>query len=109
MIQISIMQFSISHTPTTKNRIGACLFDYRLSFWDQRDNYTFEKTFPTGLEHRQSFIIYAEFCTTWVTADTESNIQVWNLEKESCKILPKHHTKPIVDMKEIPQYKVIAV
>lgn len=53
--------------------------------------------------------MYAEFCTTWVTADTESNIQVWNLEKETYKALPKHHTKPIVDMKEVPQYKVIAV
>lgn len=58
-----------------------------------------------------------------MTADTESNINIWNLEKETCKQLPRLsrkdlpsnwpkgviERKPIVDIKEIPQYKVIAV
>jgi len=44
-----------------------------------------------------------------MTADTESNIHIWNLENETSKQLPKQHTKPIIDMKEIPQYKVVAV
>ncbi|CAI2359758.1 unnamed protein product [Moneuplotes crassus] len=104
-IDNAVLHFAYSNY---EKRIGACLFDHRLSFWDVRDNFNYEMTFHTRLEYRQNFILYAEFCTTWVTVDTESNIYTWNIENETCKKLPKQHTKPIIDMKEIPQYKVIA-
>ena len=33
-----------------ESRLGACLQDYSLCFWDSSDNFTFEKTFSTSLD-----------------------------------------------------------
>ena len=66
MIDTSILDFVYSKA---EQRIGACLQDYSLSFWDQNDNFKFEKSFPSNLDSLSVFIFYVEFCTTWLTAD----------------------------------------
>ncbi len=91
-----------------ERRLGACLQDYSLAFWDQADNFAYEKTFSPHLELLQIFIKYVEFCTTWMTIDQRNNIYVWDIEKETCVQLPKRHDERITDVCEITHLKLLA-
>ncbi|CDW75100.1 rna recognition motif [Stylonychia lemnae] len=105
IIDTGILFFTYSFL---ERRIGACLQDYSLAFWDQSDNFSFEKTFNAHLEVLQIFIKYVEYCTTWITVDQKNSIYVWDIEKESAIQLPKRHEERITDICEITHLRLLA-
>ncbi len=94
----------------SEKRLGACLQDYSLCFWDSYDGFAFEKTFSTSLDQLQTQIFYVEYCTTWLSVDQDFNIHAWDLESESCSNFPRGvHKQRIIDFAELHQLKAIAM
>jgi WD40 repeat protein len=105
IVDTAILYFAYSRI---EKRIGACLQDYSLSFWDMSDNFTYEKTFSANLDVLQIFIVYIEYCTRWVTIDQKNCIYIWDIERESSRMLPKRHDERISDMIELTHLKLVA-
>eukprot|EP00347_Sterkiella_histriomuscorum_P004350 403360783 len=105
IIDTGILFFTYS---VQEKRLGACLQDYSLAFWDQADNFTFEKTFNPHLEVLQIYIKYVEYCTTWLTVDQRNQIYIWDIEKETAQQFPKRHEERITDLCEITHLRLLA-
>ena len=105
ILDTGILYFTYS---VQEKRIGACLQDYSLAFWDQNDNFTFEKSFSAHLEVLQIFIKYVEYCTTWLTIDQKNVLYIWDIEKETAEALPKRHEERITDVCEITHLRLLA-
>lgn len=96
-----------------QNRIGCCLKDYSLSFWDATDQFEDEKNFNVSsfAVDYQINIWYIEFLNCWMTTDRSNIINVWNIESE---ILDYHIGNPIIsegiiDIIPIPYIKLVVV
>ncbi|CDW80516.1 rna recognition motif [Stylonychia lemnae] len=105
ILDTAILYFGYSRS---EKRIGACLQDYTLAFWDISDNFKFEKTFSTNLDVLNVFIKYIEFSGTWITYDQKNVIFVWDIERESSIKLPHRNQEKIMDICEIPHLKLLA-
>jgi WD40 repeat protein len=105
ILDTAILSFAYSDT---EQRIGCCLQDYTLAFWDAADQFKFEKTFSTDLENLQVFIKYIDYCGTWITHDLKNVIFVWDIEMESFQKLPALHEERIMDICAIPHLKNMA-
>ena len=66
LIDTGILYFSYSKL---EKRIGACLQDFTIAFWDLSDGFNFEKFFPGNVDVLQIFIRYIEYCGRWCTID----------------------------------------
>ncbi len=79
--EIIILSFSWSNT---QKRLGACLKDFSLVFWDALDDFQYQKMFSIGgvTFDFQTEIWYIEFLDVWITTDRSCAINLWNLEEE---------------------------
>jgi hypothetical protein len=80
ILDTAILYFAYSNI---EKRVGCCLQDYTLAFWDLSDDFKFEKTFSTDLDYLQVFIKYIDYCGQWITYDLKNVIFVWDIEMES--------------------------
>lgn len=102
-----MVSFCYSHK---ENRVGVTNNDYSLSFWDFSDNFKYEKSFHYSTESLQDQIYYIEFWSKWLTVDQSYKIWFFDIENHSkIETLPALHTENIIDVWEIPQYRLVAV
>ena len=62
--------------------------DFTMSFWDEADNFKFEKHFLTShsVSDFQSKLWFVDYLNTWISTDVSTNhLYSWDIEKE-CKI-----------------------
>ena len=69
-------------------RIGACLKDFTMSFWDASDMFKFEKQFLISsnpkIKDFQSKLWYIDYLEKWLTTDITTNrLYSWDIEKET--------------------------
>ena len=108
--EVIILEFAWSEK---QNRVGCCLKDYSLSFWDAADQFEAEKNFNVSsftIDY-QTNIWYIEFLNCWMTTDRSNIINIWNIESET---LDYHITNPIIsmgiiDIVPIPYIKLVVV
>lgn len=108
--EIIILSFSWSNT---QKRLGACLKDFSLVFWDSADDFEYQKMFSTGgvTYDFQTEIWYIEFLDAWITTDRSYVLNIWNLEEERVRqqIKSKSIRNQIIDVIEIKFMKLCAV
>lgn len=65
-------------------KIGACLKDCSLTFWEKNDDFVFSKQFSI-LQYTEDYsteIWYLEQSRKWITTNVKNNIYSWNLLDE---------------------------
>jgi WD40 repeat protein len=67
-----------------QERVGAVLKDLTMVFWDNSDNFQYEKLIATCqcVPECQTSIWYLEYFNSWITADKSGFVYVWDLETE---------------------------
>ena len=84
--------------------------DFRMSFWDGNDDFSFEKQFmTTETDNCQTKIWFIGYLGLWLTTDKSNRLHSWDLQNERvAKTLdirafrkPKREPGAIVDVKEI--------
>ena len=70
-----------------QRRIGCCMKDFTMSFWDEADGFKLEKHFLTSTQSEvsdfQSKIWFVDYLNTWITTDlSTNNLYSWDIEKE---------------------------
>lgn len=89
-----IINFAFSHKSL---RLGACLKNYTLSFWDAGENFQFEKVVNTSFlsPDYQNNIWFIDFMNAWATADKKGKLHVWDLLSNEIKqtYSPKDYSK----------------
>ena len=57
--------------------------DFRMSFWDANDDFTFEKQFlTTQLDSVQIKIWFINYLGVWMTTDKSNTLHAWDLLHE---------------------------
>ncbi|EGR31827.1 hypothetical protein IMG5_101410 [Ichthyophthirius multifiliis] len=98
-----------------EQRIGACLQNLCLQFWDCRGDYKFSKIFDIHklVNVVQNKIFYIESFKIWITTDSLYHINVWNIEKEVLSFQLNNNKKviegEIIDIIDIIHLKLIGV
>eukprot|EP01022_Parablepharisma_sp_SALTPOND_P013960 TRINITY_DN1875_c0_g1_i1.p1 TRINITY_DN1875_c0_g1~~TRINITY_DN1875_c0_g1_i1.p1 ORF type:complete len:1605 (-),score=125.67 TRINITY_DN1875_c0_g1_i1:9223-14037(-) len=85
-----------------EQRIGACMQDKSLSFWDWVDTFGYEHSFKHDPNYTYINIWYVEYCKTWITLDSNNVLHKWDIYQETSKKFPKGHDQIITDLVEIP-------
>ncbi len=85
-----------------EQRIGACIQDHSLSFWDWADNFEYEHSFSFQEQESYVGIWYVEYCKVWITLDADYVIHKWDIYQETSVKFPRMHTQIITDLVEVP-------
>lgn len=85
-----------------EQRVGACIQDKSLSFWDWSDNLSYEHSFKHSAEYTFINIWYIEYAKIWLTLDSTNILHKWDIYQETSKKFPKAHEQIITDLIEIP-------
>ncbi len=92
--------------------------DFRMSFWDANDDFTFEKQFmTTETDNFQTKIWFIEYLGLWLTTDKSNRLYSWDLQNErvsktlDIREFRNNRKEPgaITSVKEIQVLKLIAV
>lgn len=73
-----------------KQKIGACLQDYSLAFWEQGDGFKFEKTLNYTLTKLQTNIWHIGALKKWLTSDRSNTLRIWSMENGTSRTLGRH-------------------
>jgi WD40 repeat protein len=92
-----------------EGRIGACLRDYTLCFWEIEDGFKFQKVIKSSLPNLQIKIWSIEQAGKWITTDKQNYLHVWELEKEEPTTLERLHKEKIMEVIEIAKINAFVV
>ena len=89
-----------------EHRVGACLHDKTLVFWDWKDGYEHSFSY-NGNVH--THIWYINYCNIWITLDSTYTFYKWDIYNETAKKFPSIHTQAITSLLEIESLSVVVV
>jgi len=62
--------------------------DYSISFWEDKDKFTFENCIFYNYDHLHNQIYFLEQEKVWMTVDLGNGIHIWDIMSESTKMFP---------------------
>ncbi|CAG9335338.1 unnamed protein product [Blepharisma stoltei] len=82
-------------------RIGAAMQDFSLTFWDYRDDFSYEKILKTNppVEELQNRIWFVDR-GIWFTTDKTNALYEWDIETENPTLWPNRHAGKITGLIE---------
>lgn len=92
-----------------EKRIGSVNNDYSLSFWEDKDHFTFENSLFYNYDYLHNQIFFLEQEKVWMTVDLGNGIHVWDIMTETTKMFPRVHMETIICIKEIMFLKLVAI
>ena len=93
----------------SEKRIGACLQDKSISFWDYKESFDYEHLFYKNDKVVYNNIWFVEYCKTWITSDLKNFLYKWDMNKGIPIKFPKVHEQLITCLREISSISSIAV
>ncbi|EGR34417.1 RNA recognition motif protein, putative [Ichthyophthirius multifiliis] len=105
-----IMAFAYSEQ---QQRIGACLKDVSLAFWDKQGDFQSQKNFSISnfTTEYQINIWYLPSYKYWITTDKQNCINIWDIDNEKLyqQLKPQNIQDTIINIIEISHLRLVAV
>lgn len=85
----------------SEERIGASVQDRTLSFFDWKDQFTYEHVIKAKVDYSFTSIWFVEYCNAWIALDPDNVFHKWDIYQETQINFPKVHQQVVTDFIEV--------